>query len=168
MTRKHKPGISAIKLFELTLAKCDTTPASVADADELTLSPLVNVDRLSTGSLNDEGFIDLNEANVAGFCIAALVYQFAANQASKEMIAQAQPHFEQAADALAEIGARKIQRGNYIATGPELTAIRESLRLYREVILVSDKGLIVKGLIRAKELVAGKLHKVWLRGGRLK
>lgn len=149
------------KQFSLALAKHDLTMASEEDADELTLSPLINIERLSTGTLNDEGFIDLNEANVYAFCIGAKIHQHAANDATREIIAQAQPIFEEAAEALGEIGHRKMKIGRYVATGDQLNAIRESIRLYREVILVSEKGLIVQALIRAKELVDQKLMRVW-------
>lgn len=149
------------KQFQLTMAKCDATLANEDDADELTISPFSNVDRLSTGTLNDDGFINLNEANVAAFCIAARIHQLAANQETKDLIGQAQPYFEAAADALASIGHRKLERGRYVCKGEELNAIRESIRLYREVIMVSEKGLIMKALIDAKKMVDDKLQKVW-------
>lgn len=147
--------------FNLTLAKADQTLAGEEDADELTLSPLVNIERLSIGTLNDEGFIDLNEANVAGFCLGKRIFEFSANQGTKDIIAQAQPYFEAAADALGEIGHRKMKLGRYVAKGDELEAIRESLNLYRQAILVSEKGHIMHALIRAKELVNDKLLRVW-------
>ena len=146
--------------FSLAIAKHDMTQATEEDADTLTISPLMNIERLSTGKLDDEGYIDLNEANVAGFCIAARIFEFA-NDASKSIIAQAQPIFEDAAEAIAEIGLRKVKRGKYIATGDELNLIREGIRMYREVILVAERGHVMTGLMRAKEMVDEKLQKVW-------
>lgn len=165
---KHQTGKQTLgvlnlpaKMFSLTLAKHDMTLASQEDADELTMSPLVNIERLSTGTLDDEGFIDLNEANVAAFCLGKRIFEFSANQETKDIIAQAQPYFEAAADSLGEIGKRKASIGRYVAKGDELESIRESLNLYRQAILVSEKGHIINAIIRAKELVNDKLIRVW-------
>ena len=168
-TKKYRPkpasGIIASKAtaaqrFQIAIAKHDMTMATEQDADEMTVSPLMNIERLATGTLNNDGFIDLNEANIAGFCIAGRIHRHA-NAASKAIILQAEPIFITAANALAEIGTRKIKRGKYIATGDELQAIRDSMQTYRQVILIAEKGHVMTGLIRAKELVDQKLQLVW-------
>lgn len=159
----HKviPRSVAHSIFRLTMAKADTTIATEHDADELTITPLVQIDRLASGKLDDSGFVDLNEANIAGFCLGKRIHEFSANQETKDIITHAQPFFEAAADALASIGERKAKIGRYTAKGDELEAIRESLRIYREAILVSEKGHIMHALIQAKEMVESKLLKVW-------
>ena len=155
------PRSIAHSIFSLTMAKADTTLANESDADELTITPLLQIDRLASGKLDDSGFVDLNEANIAGFCLGKRIHEFSANQETKDIITQAQPFFEAAADALGDIGERKAKIGRYTAKGDELEAIRESLRIYREAILVSEKGHILHALMHAKEMVDDKLLKVW-------
>jgi hypothetical protein len=148
--------LAAAKMFHTALAKGmrdDTTPQ---DADLLITVPLAQLERLRTGKLDDEGFVELNEANISGFCLAAELHKNATPE-TKAVLEPTQPIFEAAADALANLGERKASTGRYTMRAAELAALRESIAQYRQLIEVSPRGIVCRALQRAAKMVEEKL-----------
>lgn len=70
-----------------------------------------------------------------------------------KFIAQGRGTKEEVAEALTNIGNRAIQRGTYIATGPELKAIRDSMDWYRALLEVTDRSHLTRALVTAAKMV---------------
>lgn len=102
--------------------------------------------------LTEDLFIDLNESNVFGFELAALLYKNGTAN-TKAIIAPLQKTFEGAADALAAIGERYQRVGKYRANGDELQTIRASFNTLDNLVQVSTQGITLSALIKAKTLV---------------
>ena len=159
--KKHKrqpfnPALGMLK-FQARLAQANITPANEQDQEVVLMPALIQVDRLMQGTLTQEGYIELTEANVTAFCLAAILHKHGANEATKKILEPAQPVFEAAADALADIGVRRQTRGKYLATGPELKLVRDSMDWLRALMEVADRGHIARACTEAGEMVESKL-----------
>lgn len=138
--------------FNERLSRANATPSGDEDVATLLTSPYAQLDRLSFGTLDTTGFIDLSEANCAAALLVKKLLDCAANDVTRALLVSLQPVFKAAADALTELG-------RYVAKADELASIRDFLQQYEALIRVSDRAHVVHALLEAQELVTAKLRK---------
>ena len=126
------------------------------DQAELLNGPLLHLTMLQTGKLNDTGFIDINEANCAAFCLAGELYRNG-DAETKRQLNKTTIIYTTAADALASIGTRCMRTNKYGAFGDELQAVRASMDMYSQLIAVAPRGLVCRALRQAKRMVDDQL-----------
>lgn len=158
---KAKPGrvfnkAVAAMAFHTRLALNMVDDTTEIDQAELLNGPLLHLTMLQTGKLTDTGFIDINEANAAAFCLAGELYRNG-DAETRRQLNETTVIYTTAADALAAIGTRCMQKNRYIATGDELLAIRASLDMYSQLIAVAPRGLVCRALRQAQKMVNDQL-----------
>jgi hypothetical protein len=126
------------------------------DQAELLNGPLLHLTMMQTGKLTDAGFVDINEAVCAAFCLAGELYRNGDTEA-KQQLNQTTIIYTTAADSLAEIGTRCVKVGRYGASGGELQAIRACLDMYVQLIAVAPRGLVMRALKQAEKMVTDQL-----------
>lgn len=131
----------------------DTTDV---DQAELLNGPLLHLTMMQTGRLTDSGFIDINEANAAAFCLAGELYRNGDTE-TRRQLNETTVIYTTAADALAAIGTRCMRTNRYVATGDELQAVRASLDMYSQLIAVAPRGLVLRALRQAQQMVTDQL-----------
>jgi len=142
-----------------TLLKASVRPISQAEHAELTLPFLLQLAELKNGTLSVDGFVQLNEMIVSAFNLASDIWANSP-QHSKEAVAPSEAVFTQASATLAVIGERFNQRGRFIASGDELTALEKASNWHADLIQVSTQGLVLKALLKAESQVRGLLEKL--------
>jgi uncharacterized SAM-binding protein YcdF (DUF218 family) len=151
--QKQQRNGGDITALNTVLAINNNTQAGEQDAAVLITELYLTLDKLLAGGLDATGFVALNEGNCAAFCLGAELFKHSANPETAELIAQTQPIFEAAAEALADIGERFIRRGHYGATGTEAQAIRASIAQYDALIRVADRSHITRAILAAEKMV---------------
>ena len=126
------------------------------DQAELLNGPLLHLTMLQTGKLTDSGFVDINEANCAAFCLAGELYRNG-DAETRRQLNETTAIYTNAADALAAIGTRCVRTNRYGATGDELQAIRAALDIYGQLIAVAPRGLVCRALKQAQKMVTDQL-----------
>jgi hypothetical protein len=154
--KKPRTGGNVTALHTL-LAINNATRAGEQDAAELIPELYLTLEKLFSGRLDATGFVTLNEGNCSAFCLGAELFKRSANPETAELIAQTQPIFEAAAEALADIGERFVRHGHYGATGDEAQAIRASIAQYDALIRVADRSHITRAILEAEKMVNEKL-----------
>lgn|SRR5574343_343485 len=158
---KAKPGrvfnkAVAAMAFNTRIALNMVEDTSEIDQAELLNGPLLHLTMLQTGKLTDAGFVDVNEANCAAFCLAGELYRNG-DAETRRQLNETTTIYTTAADALAEIGARFMRTNRYGATGDELQAVRTSLDMYSQLIAVAPRGLVLRALRQAQKMVTDQL-----------
>lgn len=158
---KAKPGrvfnkSAAAMAFHTRLALNMVDDTTETDQAELLNGPLLHLTMLQTGKLTDSGFIDINEANCAAFCLAGELYRNG-DAETRRQLNETTVIYTTAADALATIGARCMRTNRYGATGDELQAIRATLDMYGQLIAVAPRGLVCRALRQAQKMVNDQL-----------
>ena len=143
--------------IEKTLYGASRGDLEQEDINLLLTKTYATIERLAKADIDDDDFIALNEANVAAFCLGSALYHALTDAGAKAQIAKSQDVFEGAANALASMGERKVRMCKYRATGDELNAIRESLAWYSEMLPIANRGIVLKSLIRADQMITSKL-----------
>ena len=126
------------------------------DQAELLNGPLLHLTMLQTGKLTDAGFIDINEANCAAFCLAGELYRNG-DAETRRQLNETTAIYTNAADALAAIGTRCMRTNRYGATGDELQAIRAAMDIYVQLIAVAPRGLVCRALKQSQKMVTDRL-----------
>lgn len=158
---KAKPGrvfnkSAAAMAFHTRLALNMVDDTTATDQAELLNGPLLHLTMLQTGKLTDAGFIDINEANCAAFCLAGELYRNG-DAETRRQLNETTVIYTTAADALAAIGTRCVRTNRYGATGDELQAIRATLDIYGQLIAVAPRGLVCRALKQAQKMVNDQL-----------
>lgn len=159
--RSREPGKSwneRLAAFHERLSRANATQSGDEDVATLLTSPYAQLDRLSFGTLDTLGFVDLSEANCAAALLVKKLLACAANNATRAVLEPLKPAFKAAADALTTIGNRNHAIGRYVAKADELASLRESLIQYEALIRVSDRAHVVHAQLEAQELVTAKLR----------
>lgn len=147
---------AAAMAFHTRLALNMVDDTTATDQAELLNGPLLHLTMLQTGKLTDAGFIDINEANCAAFCLAGELYRNG-DAETRRQLNETTIIYTTAADALATIGARCMRTNRYGATGDELQAIRAALDIYGQLIAVAPRGLVCRALKQAQKMVNDQL-----------
>jgi hypothetical protein len=147
---------AGVMMFHTAMAKTMVGETTEADQRELITGPLAHLEELRTGGLSEVGFIELNESNVAGFCLAAELHK-TGNTETRALLAPTEATFQAAANALADIGERKNRMGKFVVRAEELQALRESFDMYGQLIAVAPRGYVCRALQEAARLVQAKL-----------
>ena len=146
----------AAMAFNTRIALNMVEDTSEIDQAELLNGPLLHLTMLQTGKLTDAGFVDVNEANCAAFCLAGELYRNG-DAETRRQLNETTIIYTTAADALAAIGARCMRTNRYGATGDELQAVRTSLDMYSQLIAVAPRGLVLRALRQAQKMVTDQL-----------
>lgn len=147
---------AAAMAFHTRLALNMVDDTTETDQAELLNGPLLHLTMLQTGKLGDTGFIDINEANAAAFCLAGELYRNG-DAETRRQLNETTVIYTTAADALSAIGTRCVRTNRYGATGDELQAIRASLGMYSQLIAVAPRGLVCRALKQAQKMVTEQL-----------
>jgi hypothetical protein len=113
------------------------------------------LESLVHGRAEDEDFIRLTKYNLFGSELSVRLEQ---HGNAKEQFTAVRPAFLAAGAHLAAVGARKTRTDRYGATGDELGAIRESIRLLGELLEVAPQGHAILALQQADKLTRAKLR----------
>lgn len=133
-----------------------TEPVSKEQSGEIIMPYLASIESLRTGRLNAVQFLELSEANCAGFCLSGLLYRFGTPQ-TKQLLEPTEPIFLAASQSLLAIGERFNKKGKYGATGEELGTLRDSARMFEELMGVSNQGHLLTALQQAARMVDERL-----------
>lgn len=152
------------KLFHTVLAMNMVDETTQEDIDALHGAALAQLHRLTTGVLDLDGFIELNEYNLAAFHLAALMFQNGTDD-TKVALAPTQKAFEEAADALGDIGARHTGK-RFVAKANELNDLRYSFELFEQLIAVAPRGYVCRALQNAAIDVKKKLDELAIQCNR--
>lgn len=142
------------------LSRSGTSMADQQDVDVLTVGPLAQLERLRTGCLDANGFVELSEACA---CAAEIADQIARHAAGQETVAQMEivlPELLKAAPILLALADRHTTTGRWITKGGELATLQSILApggYYEQLILVSDRGLLCRALTLAAKSVKAAL-----------
>lgn len=139
--------------FTLVLGRANATRCDQRDVDELTEGPLAQLERLRTGKLDDDGFVEICEACSAAAELANELWKLgtpdtrAALESIKDELLAAGP-------VLTALG----ERDRYIPRGDELAALRRVFVYYADLIAIADRGAVCRALKEAAVCVKRKLR----------
>ena len=141
----------ANKIVCSRLFRSSVQPISQEQIMALILPFRGSIDALQRGALELENWTRLNEMNLFSFHLAGRLHKAAVQEEAKAQIAPSQQTFEQAADALYQIGIRWKDRGRFVATGDELKPIRESANWLDELLQIAPEGMALDALMAAEK-----------------
>lgn len=139
-------------VMQARLYRSSTKPMQPDDINELVLPVYTAIMKLSSGMLDADEYIRLNEMNAFGFCLAAYIHKHG-DDATKAVIAPSQAVFETAGEQIASIGERRNRTGKFGATGDELLAIRNMTQWLDQLCQVSTRGAVLTSLMQAEQMV---------------
>lgn len=156
MARRHpqKSRRSFSDLYfsvESTLNRGKDDPIPQEQIDLTIGQCLAQLERLRTGSLDDDGFVMLMRGAAFCFTLAARLYDYGTGS-TKALVMQTQPISELAADRLAVLGARFEAKGKFIADAETLSALRDCYGVLEQLMGVSSEGHGWAALNEAKRL----------------
>ena len=163
--KKIKVMRNPVTLLSTILGNHETTPVSEAEGTNEVLVLMMTYDRLTRGTLDDDGYILLNEKMVTAFWLAKQLHENG-SPTIRHLTNKFHADFEAAAVAVADIGCRRRdkQRNTYVATGPELRTIYFAVMLYEFFLKAATVGHLRTARRKAAELVTAKLMQVWNQG----
>jgi len=160
---KTKPSVqfnreAGVIAFHTRLALCNAGKTTEEDLDILLTEPLIRLDQITgSGTLDTYGFIQLNEANCFGFCLAARLFKYSANKETAAAFVPSQPDFEDAAEALYRAGVRYEETGRYGLDAEGIKAVRNSIKWLKELIGVTTRDHVLHALQQAQVMVENAL-----------
>lgn len=141
----------ANKLIYSTIFRASMQPISDEQIMALILPFRATVDALQRGKLDLEGWTRLNEMNLFSFELASRLWNATSNEEARRQIGPSQQTFEAAAESLYQIGMRWRARNRFVATGDELTHMRESANWLEELLPISPEGMALDALMKAEQ-----------------
>lgn len=157
--KANRSARSDLLTFECALAKARTDPTEAADKAQLLTSPYAQLERLTHGTLDFQGYADLTETNAAAWLLAVKLHDCAANAETQAQLAPTREPFVKAAHALHELGERRKAKGKYVARADELNTLRDALATYEQLIGVSDRAHVSHAVIEAAKHVQNRLNR---------
>ncbi len=140
-TRRVDPA-EAWTRMRIALVKSATQDLDDSSQRDILTSTYLYLQKLQFGSMTTDGFIDLCAMNaVAG----ELAYQMQFNDPTGQ-ISEAGHACVAAAEALAELGARRGESGRFVATGDELRVMREAVDYFGELLRLAPRGVTLAAM----------------------
>lgn len=146
---KRKRRSVSFSSIKLAMGKCIIAPANDTD---LLDEPARDLEALMRGELTTDGFLRLNEMNVA-LCMAGELLRTRGVELTPLMGWRYKQESEIAAECYHQLGQRFNVRGRFVATAQELQAFRDSLNSLRQIIPALTRGEMLTVLSAAAELI---------------
>lgn len=135
------------------------------DVVNLLLPVRMNIRLLMQGRMSDQQFVDLNEANIACWCIGQQLARYRGNaQETGEIALRVKELTENLAETLAAIGTRKHggKTRGYVAKAEELDQLDEMANWYEQLLPNVPRGALNEALAGARQMVNEELIGVHL------
>lgn len=146
----------------------ETNPLTEQQINDILVPAYQWLTNLQFGCMNVDQYVSMIEVNCAAFSLAARIYGAATSDEAKQQIKRSEKAFNDAAEALNNVGGRFGATGKFGATGDELNAVRESVDWYRELLPFATTGLAEQAVNRAREMVNDELLKTARKNGIIK
>ncbi len=142
-------------VYRETMISAKTSPLPTHLRDVLVGKPDASLTALTAGVCTEDNFVLLVQFNAFADGLARRLHD---HSNEKQQFAACLPVFHATADALAAIGERHTRTGQYGASGAELSAVRASVNLLRELLDLSTEGLALQALSESHRNVARYLR----------
>ncbi|AMC34783.1 hypothetical protein [Janthinobacterium sp. B9-8] len=157
---------AGLMAFHTRLNLHNRTQTTQEDLEILMIEYYMRLEELTKGRLSGDGFIQLVEANFFGFCLAARLHKFSANEETAQAFEPSQKDFEDAAEGLQRVGERYQKLAKFGADAEGIKAMRESLKWVKELIQVSTRDHVQHALMQAEVMTKDKLRSLYASSGR--
>lgn len=161
--KRNKVPVSrayGFQLIKLKLAMANRDPVPQDQHERLIIRPMATLARLKLYDIDEQDFVELNEANCAAFCLAGILYNSTKDEEARRQLGGLQPIFHEAALALHSLGDRYNVTKVYRAKGDELAALEASFGALDQIIPLATKGLVLQALVQAEDMVTQKLREL--------
>lgn len=157
-----KKILNGLSVFTRLMTNMDTSPLTAEDRTHESCKMWIMYDRLTTGKLDDTGYITLTEYILTALHLAKILHELGSAEAQEYTNAY-HDDLENAAFALTSVGVRKRSRKveHYVAAGHELQQIRFAIELHDLFMRKGTRGHLATAKRNAAEMISSKLLKVW-------
>ncbi len=138
--------------FQKTLFRASKQETTEDDINVLVLPIYAEIDKLTRGLLEMDGFVRLNEMTAFGYELASLLYH-GGDEQTQDILAPLASVFGLCGDALEEIGERKGRTNKFGASGGQLQKLRDMASNIETLCGVASRGMILQALETAEKQV---------------
>lgn len=151
----REAGVAAFHT-RIALSNCGKTTEE--DLDIIMIDYMIRLEQITgNGVLDTTGFIQLNEANCFGFCLAARLFKFSANPETAALFTPSQKDFEAAAEALCRAGERYGKTNRYGLDAEGIKALRDSMKWLKELIEITTRDHVLHAMRQAQTMVENSI-----------